>query len=244
MKPVLTHRAKTVVDAARLHRARDRRERGETLIEGPDVLRDAVAAGATIGSVFTTQEADAHEGAHLVDGTALARLADTKTPRGPVAVVKIPDAILVEQRNLVVAVGLSDPGNVGTIVRTAAALGYGFACTPGTSDPWSPKAIRAGAGGQFQTGVATVSHPGELEGWCLVSTTVAGGDAPGSVVDRPIALLIGEESGGLAPEWREASNANVTIPMIGETESLNAAVAAGILMYAFAKGSGNHRSEV
>lgn len=231
MEPVRTHRAKTVVEAARLHRAKERRERGLTLVEGPDLLADVKAAGANVVEVFG-------DGGTPVDELALERLAGTKSPRGPVAVVEIPTEWLDRSRNLLVSVGVSDPGNVGALVRTAAAFGWGFAYTGGSADPWSPKSIRAGAGGQFQTSVAGIGSIGEMGHWTIVATLPHGGEDISVVVERPVALLIGEEANGLDDRVLKDATHRITIPTPGATESLNAAVAAGIAVFTLSRGSG------
>ncbi|HWB87820.1 MAG TPA: RNA methyltransferase [Acidimicrobiia bacterium] len=231
MEPVRTHRARTVVEAARLHRARERKARRLTLLEGPELLRDVAATGANVLEVFG-------EGGTPVDERALQRLAGTKTPRGPVAVVQIPVERLDRSRNLLVAVGVSDPGNVGALVRTAAAFGWGFAYTPGSADPWSPKSIRAGAGGQFQTPVAAIDAIDVLGEWTTVATLPRGGKDPSKVTERPVAVLIGEEAHGLDDATLSAAAHLVTIPTPGVTDSLNASVAAGIAVYTLSRGSG------
>lgn len=229
MEPVRSHRAKSVVEAARLHRAKDRRQRGLTLVEGPDLIDDVARSGGRIVQVFSLEP---QEGQIPIDQRALDRLSGTKTPRGPVAVVEIPVEWLDRGRNILVSVGVSDAGNVGTMIRTAAAFGWGFAYTEGTADPWAPKTIRSGGGGQFQTPVARIGSLDALSGWTTVATVVRGGDTPPLEVSPPLALLIGEEAHGL-PDWAVAAcDRQMTIPMSGPTESLNAAVAAGIGVYA------------
>lgn len=237
-EPVLTHRATRVVDAARLHRARTRRERGLTLVEGPDLLADVVAAGVSPAEVFSVEP---RQGGNetAVDSRALERLTGTKSPRGPVAVVEIPTEWLDRDRNLLVAVGVSDPGNVGTMIRTAAAFGWGFAYTDGSADPWSPKTIRSGGGGQFQTPVSRIGSIAELGEWTTVATVVNGGADLESVTGNPIALLIGGEAHGLDETIAGPADYRVTIDTAGPTESLNAAVAAGIAVYALTFGSGD-----
>lgn len=242
MEPVRTHRAKSVVEAARLHRSRERRERGLTLVEGPHLIADVEASGAVIRTRFGIEPSA--PGVTPVDQKALERLAGTESPRGPVAVVEVPVERLDRSRNLLVAVGVSDPGNVGTMIRTAAAFNWGFAYTQGTADPWAPKTIRAGAAGQFQTPVSAIGSVGELSGWTTVATVVAGGDAPGSVQDRPVALMIGEEAHGLPQQVVAAAAHEITISTPGSTESLNAAVAAGIIVHELTKGSGELGADV
>lgn len=234
MDLVRNHRNKTVVDAARLHRAKDRRKTGLTLLEGPHLISDVRKAGGVIEQTFTTNP---EEDGVAVDERALKRLAGTDSPRGPIAVVRIPKERLIDDQNLLVAVGISDPGNLGTLVRTAASFGWGFAYTSGTADPWSPKAMRAGAGGQFQTAVARIESLSELDLWTTVATVVTGGIDPEEVSGFPLALLVGEEAHGLDDDDAERATLAMTIPTAGTTESLNAAVAAGIAVYALSKHS-------
>jgi RNA methyltransferase, TrmH family len=243
VEPVRTHRAKSVVEAARLHRARDRRERGLTLVEGPDLLRDVVLAGGEVLEVFSVESSNEPPPGTamptLVDQRALERLAGTKSPRGPVAVVRIPTEWLDRSRSLLVSVGVSDPGNVGTMIRTAAAFGWGFAHTEGSADPWSPKTIRAGGGGQFQTPVARIGSISELGEWATLATVAHGGERPESIPEGRYALLIGEEAHGLPEPVLASARHRLTIATPGPTESLNAAVAAGIAIYALSRGSGD-----
>jgi TrmH family RNA methyltransferase len=242
MEPVRTHRAKTVVEAARLHRARDRRERRLTLVEGRDLLKDVIRAGGVVREVFGVDSGE--DGVTLVDQRALERLAGTKTPRGPVAVVEIPTEWLDRSRDLLVSVGVSDPGNVGTMIRTAAAFGWGYAYMEGSADPWAPKTIRAGAGGQFQTPVARIGSLAELGEWTTVAAVARDGDPPGNITPRPVALLIGEEAQGLPPRVIETTDHQITITTTGPTESLNAAVAAGIAVYELSRLSGQGEADV
>lgn len=239
MEPVRNHRNQAVVNASRLHRSRHRRETGLTLAEGPNLISDAIDAGAQIESIYAladdrlAAELGVRSDCHLirVDERALQRIAGTETPRGPVAVVRIASRPASDDRDLLVAWGVSDPGNVGTLIRTAAAFDWAFGHHE-SADPWSPKSIRAGAGGQFQTTVAKVEHQAELADRFVVASVVADGDfagvAPG---ERRVALLIGDEAWGLPEQVVAAADARITIATPGMTESLNAAVAAGILVH-------------
>lgn len=252
MDPVRSHRSKTVVDAARLHRSRDRRREGLTLLEGPHLLADAVAAGARVQSVFAVSHDDQSaslardHGIELlvVDDRALARLAGTESPRGPVAVVEIPPpAPLGSESALLVSWGVSDPGNVGTMIRTAAGFGWRFGYTVGTADPWSPKVLRSAAGYQFRVALSPISGLDELRqaGFKVLATVVEGGRAPEMPLPTPLALLVGEEATGLPDVVVAGSDDRLSIPMPGGTESLNAAVAAGIMVYAISKHFGQPR---
>lgn len=252
MEPVRSHRNKTVVEAARLHRSRVRRDTGETLLEGPALVEDAIAAGCRIRVLFADEgDQRAHQMAResgidlvLVDRRAMQRLAGTETPRGPVGVAEIPHRSLEFNRDVLVSWGVSDPGNVGTLIRTAASFGWSYAYTAGSADPWSPKTLRAGAGGQFQTGIARLANIAELDDWATVATVPRGGVAPDTISGERIAVLIGSEAGGLPENVSGAADHLVTIPTRGATESLNAAVAAGIVVYEISKRSGQDQGTV
>jgi RNA methyltransferase, TrmH family len=245
VEPVRSHRNPRVVEAARLHRVRERRARGKTILEGPGLLAEALDAGVSPDVVFALPEDEvtAHLArAHgfdlsLVESAALGRVTGTATPRGPAAVIAVPAPTPPNGRDMIVAWGLSDPGNVGTLIRTAAAFGWEFGFTEGTADPWAPKVLRAGAGGHFRISISSVESLQALEdaGLDTVAMVVSGGVSPDALGSGSHALLVGEEAPGLPPDVVEAAAYKVTIPMPGGMESLNAAMAAGILIYQLSK---------
>ncbi len=236
MEPVRSPRNAKVVEASRLLRARERRATGLTLLEGPHVLAEAVAAGADIRRIFAlasdhaAEEAAGRSGAELVvvEQAALDRLAPTESPRGPIAVMTIPSPM--HGRGDTVMLAVTDPGNAGTIIRTAAAFGFDVHAAEGAVDLWSPKVVRAGAGAHFRTRLVQECPTAHI------ATVVSGGVAPrnlASVLDpnRPWAVLVGSEAHGLPAGVADSAEVKVTIPMPGGTESLNAAVAAAIVIY-------------
>lgn len=223
---------------AALRRARERRARRLTLLEGPHLLLEAVAAGAVVVEVFGLP--DDEEARSLaerggaewipVSGEVLDRLAPTETPRGPVAVMTLPAESQTSRDVLDLFVG--DPGNAGTLIRTAAAFALDVVCEDGAVDPWSPKVLRAGAGAHFRTAIAGALDPTVGR----IATVVTGGMAPrhlGSRLDpaRRWAVLVGSEAHGLSPSQAARADLVVTIPMVGGTESLNAGVAGSIVAY-------------
>ncbi len=231
-----------MVEASRLNRARDRRETGRTLVEGPNLLAEALGAGVVPEVVFGLESDEvsaasaSQHGVELlvVDPEALSRLAGTRSPRGPVAVVAIPSAgSLTGRPGALVSWGVGDPGNVGTLVRTAAGFGWAFAYTPGTADPWSPKVLRAGAGAQFRSRPVPISAVDDLNGagYDVVATVVNGGQPVDRLGTGRYAVLVGGEAVGLPDDVVEEAAHRVSIPMPGGTESLNAAVAAAIVVY-------------
>ena len=252
MEPVRNQRNTLVVEAARLHRARSRKARRQTIVEGPNLFAEALEAGVTFHTVFSLPTDDLTASLCsdrslrpiLIDEGALRRLAGTETPRGPIAVIDIPEDSLPVGRNVLVSVGVSDPGNVGALLRTAAAFGWSYAHTAGSADPWAPKTLRAGAGGQFHTAVTKIDDFSALEAWTTVAAVVDGGVAPDQVEGAPLAVLVGGESAGLPDEVVATAAWRVSIPMSGPTESLNAAVAAGIVVYELSKRTGEDPGQV
>ena len=171
------------------------------------------------------------------------RLTDACAGVGMLAVVRMREygaetvRALPPGSNLLVLDRIQDPGNLGTLVRTAAAAGYGAVLAmSGTADLWSPKVLRATAGTVFAIPFIAVKDPEELRemtaGRRLAVTAVEGGRPYyGENLREGIALVIGNESRGVSPEIMEMADVRVTLPMKGGVESLNAASAAAILMY-------------
>ncbi len=243
--PARSHRNTRVVEAARLHRARHRKQDARTLIEGPNLLTAAIESGTTPEILFALPDDGLSETKAVlhdielvrVDEAAMKRLAGTESPRGPVGVVSIPEQIELDGEGLIVSWGVSDPGNVGTLIRTAGAFGWGFAYTVGTADPWSPKVLRSGAGAQFSVTCGPVSKVEEVSqlGYTTVASEVSGGTELSSFPEGRYALVVGEEASGLPDDVVAAADMTVTIPMSGATESLNVSIAAGIIVYALSK---------
>jgi TrmH family RNA methyltransferase len=222
-----------------------------TLLEGPHLLEEAVAGGMRVFRVFANPddrdaaEAASRSNAELVTVTqpVLDRLAPTEHPRGPVAVVEIPEPRPLVGRNALVLWRVGDPGNVGTLLRTAAAFGLGVFLVEGTADPWSPKVLRAAAGAHFRLAMEWIPPTIEAEplsGYSTIATVVSGGEPPaGLTVREPFAILVGDEAHGLRQDVIRRASRRVTIPMPGGVESLNAAVAGAIIAYALVTGSGD-----
>jgi TrmH family RNA methyltransferase len=170
---------------------------------------------------------------HTVEDHVLRAAADAANPQSPLGVFARPASPGLTGDHVVVLVDISDPGNVGTIVRTAAALGWDVAVAGHTADPWSPKALRSGSGAHFSTNiveVGSVESAFDRDRYVVVATVVSGGVS--TIEDpRSVALLIGNESHGLSDHDRSFADIELTIPMPGGTESLNAAVAAALGMW-------------
>ena len=233
MEPGLSARNPRVQAAARLHRADERRRTGLTLLEGPHLVEEAIAAGVPLAEIFAVEGDSSFADATLLSQPALERLSSTQTPQSPVAVMPIPEHSLDPDRSVLVAWDVSDPGNLGTMVRTAAAFGLDVAAIGG-ADVWSPKTLRGGAGAHFHTSVVEVEDLQEIQA-VRVATVLSDGDPPDALPDGRLALLIGSEAHGLPPKAIASAEFRISIPMPGRTESLNAAAAAAILCYEVAK---------
>jgi TrmH family RNA methyltransferase len=148
------------------------------------------------------------------------------------------DQIAVEPRTVVLVLdGVQDPGNVGAVCRTGLALGAaGVLALPGTADLWNPKALRGSMGALFRLPSLHLAVE-ELTEWATrhrvaLWATGPGGRPIGTVpVGGPIALVLGNEGAGITPGLVSSASETVSIPLRGEVESLNVAVAAGILLY-------------
>ena len=193
------------------------------MLEGPRLIEEAEANGVVIREIFST---DPDQGTFISDA-ALERLSSTRTPQSPVAVIEIPVRPLTPGRSVVVAWDIADPGNLGAMIRTAAAFGLDVMTTAESADTWSPKVLRAAAGAHFHTGLGDV----DLSGLTSVATVMTGGIDPSELPADPIALLIGNEAHGLPADVISSADHRVSIRMPGGTESLNAAAAAAILCY-------------
>jgi len=171
-------------------------------------------------------------------------LAETVHSQGIIAVVKKPlyqlDKIKTHNKSLIlVANAIQDPGNLGTIIRIGAAAGIdGIILTEGTVDMYNAKVIRATMGSIFQLPVVEKVPDKEIIKWFKekrISIAIADVNAARNYysvnMNIPLALIIGNENKGPSELWKSAADINIKIPMIGRAESLNAAVAAGILTY-------------
>jgi TrmH family RNA methyltransferase len=185
-----------------------------------------------VESVFALED-DVIEGSFEVSAEVMRHLAPTLHPRGPVAVMRIPPSGHMA-RACLVAYDLSDPGNLGTLIRSAAAFGMDVGVTAASADAWAPKTLRSGAGAHFATTIEQGVHVSDLRnrGFTIVAAVPRGGTDPGILrsVELP-AILIGSEAHGL-PDQLDA-DVKVTIPI--RVESLNAGVTAGILAYAYGR---------
>ena len=179
------------------------------------------------------------------------KLADAHTPQPALAVVHAPSLAIDERfeaspSSFLVLVDVSDPGNVGTLIRTAEAAGCaGVVVTSETADVLSPKVVRSSAGSVLRVPVGEVSVdelPGVLAGLGAFSLATAMDGVPYSEVDIPadqsLAIILGSEAHGLDAELLSSASATVSIPMHGKVESLNVATAGAVLAFSLTRNPG------
>ncbi len=236
-----------------------RREQGKAVLENPVMLREALSAGVKVEDVFFS-ETSAKEDGNLValcethgipifsvSDRVMKKLSALETPQGVSAVIdlaSLPKMTLYPEGRYVVCERMSDPGNLGTVIRTADAMGFdGVILSKGSVDVFSPKVIRATMGSFFRVPVMTEADLPAILGKCkekgILSVAAVLDDKakPAQTVApvKGIAVLIGNEATGLSRETVSLCDQTAYIPMTGRTESLNAAVAAAIFMWIFRK---------
>jgi TrmH family RNA methyltransferase len=247
------HNPKIQAARALLGRPRERREAGAFVVEGVRLVEEAAASSFETRAVFFTAELSGRglravdqlraRGAQVeeVSPAVMQSLAETETTQGLLAVLSIthlpPRAPL---DFAVIADGPRDPGNLGTLMRTAAAAGAGaLLLAPGTTDPWAPKVVRGGMGAHFRLPLVELDWPGirgllrerEQPLEVLVSDVAGGAAYWDADLRAPVALVIGAEAQGASAEARALAEGVVHIPMPGRSESLNAAAAAAVLLF-------------
>jgi RNA methyltransferase, TrmH family len=247
---------KTLTLARDLRRRRARERHGLFVAEGVRTVEELLASPLDVrGLLVSPQLLAAPRGRELrervearglsvaeVSEQDFASAAETDTPQGVLAIARAPAARLEDldlspPATLVVLDGVQDPGNVGTILRTAAALGAAATVAlPGTVDLWNAKVVRSAMGAHFHHPAVSCTVD-ELDAFLAArSIPLWGADARGApvaTVPRPesVALAVGNEGAGLGPAVRARVSQLVSLPIASRVESLNVAVAAGILLY-------------
>lgn len=254
--PLPNRRRKTI---ASLTRRRHRRRHNQTLIEGPRALDAALAAEAPVVECVVTHEAQEdpriqqlldrmNVPTYVTDVETMQHLTDVATPQGIVAVVErllLGSETLLDRlpgdATVLLLDGVQDPGNVGTLLRTGAWFGVdAVVAAPNTAGLYGPKVMRAAAGGHWAVHLSRTDTPGTLldrlrrTGWSLYGADLEGLPARAWTPKRPSVLALGSEAHGLSPAVLDRLDTPVALPGAAHrpsAESLNVAVAGGILVY-------------
>lgn len=240
--------------------ARDRRARheaGRFIVEGIKLVTEVLASDLVVFEAYADaaweppydfREALRADDVELtqVSFRGIERIASTNSPQPVVAEVKIPRtqwSDIADGASLLVAVDLNDPGNVGTLARSAVAAGFdGIVCLGDTADPFAPKVIRSSAGALFRVpviverdvadGLAQVGERGVIRYGTRMADATPCDEAD---LTGPVALVLGSEAHGLGQAHADHIDSWLSVPMPGETESLNVAMAGTILAYEVAR---------
>lgn len=264
---IATNLASTIRD---LKRRKARGRRGLALLEGVRLVEEAQTAGTRIvGAVVSSELRRTTRGTALrasleshavavqeVTPRVFATLADTDAPQGIIAVIEprrwTPEDVRIDAAAVVLVVdGVQDPGNVGTLVRTAHALGArATIALRGTADPWGPKTLRSAMGATFRHPILVFDDAGFIAWSRRHDVTLWAAAADGEPLERAvaalngggkrtggvIAVIVGNEGAGIRPHLNAVAARRVAIPLAQGAESLNVAVAAGILLYEVTRG--------
>jgi TrmH family RNA methyltransferase len=225
--PRVKHWAKLASDG------RYRRSKGRALIEGPHLVQAAMQAGVEIHALLVSEKAQPTIGAKpvMLSERVFAGIVDAESPQGIAAEISIP-AGKFEDGDAVFLEGVQDPGNVGAIIRSAAAFGVkSVILDSACADAWSPKVLRAGMGGHFHLSIDT-DFAERLKAFkgTLACTVVRGGSAL-DAIPKPVGWIFGGEGQGVRAAVERLARLKITIPMASGTESLNVAAAAAICLY-------------
>ena len=210
--------------------------------QGSKLLGEALAAGRTVASVLTAEpleDLDPSIRQYIAAPELLAYVSPMKSAPELLFACRVPEPGPVTGSRLLLAEDMQDPGNVGTLIRTANAFGMdGVILAGACADPYGPKAVRASMGAVFRLPVWTLSAAGALEalreqGIPLIAAALREDSAEAGtfVFPRRLALAIGNEGHGLSPELLSAADTVLRIPMEPGAESLNAAAAAAVLLW-------------
>jgi RNA methyltransferase, TrmH family len=258
LEPIYSLKNPRVKEWAALKQKKYRNQTGQYLIEGVRLVEEAIAADVEIVQVLASFERTNERLDQLLDQVrakgipvtecsdpVLAHVADTQTPQGIVAIAKKPEPVdgfldmSQANANLVLLVdGIQDPGNLGTIIRTADAVAADAVfVSDNTVDPYHPKVVRAAMGSLFHLPVLEQSLPDRIDslrqyGFQIIGSSSHQGDVYYNVDLRgPHALVVGSEANGISQELEPYVDKWLRLPMLGKAESLNAAIAASVMMY-------------
>jgi len=243
-----------------LHKNKGRDEKGEYLIEGKRILQEALQRKAPLSRIYycTAKKYDGSDLLRLIEQasltgiqteevseTVMRKITTTEEPQGLMAVVRKKNSdwkqIIAEKSTILLVLdNIQDPGNLGTILRTALAADVRqIVLTKGTVDLYNPKVMRSSMGSIFSQTVLTGKDPQEIVSFChdkkykLVVSSMEGKSVfnEHSHENFPLALVIGNEAFGVSDCFLKNAGKKYSIPMFNEVESLNAAMAAGIFLY-------------
>ena len=231
-----------------LGRAKERREAGAFVVEGVRLVEEAETRGwgfrfvlyddslSERGSLLVEHVLSRGIEVEEVSGHLMKSLSDTETPQGILAVLDLTDVPIPGSPNFILIPDqIRDPGNLGTLLRTAAAAGVqAVFLPPETTDAFAPKVLRSGMGAHFRLPVRSMKWEKirrETQGLQVYLADMQGTSCWETDLRQPLALIVGGEAEGASEDARELATQKTSIPMAGDMESLNAGVAGSVLMF-------------
>ncbi|MCA0986295.1 TrmH family RNA methyltransferase [Guptibacillus algicola] len=234
-----------VKDWKKLQSKKGREKASAFLIEGPHIVEEAAKANALVtevilseGSEFEVNLFKDQPKVYTVTEKVMKEITATETPQGIIAVCEMTESVIEDKGKFILLDAIQDPGNLGTIIRTAHSAGYdGVLLGNGTVDLYNSKVLRSTQGSLFHIPIKKVDLQEAVQdfnnaGLSIYATEVSGG-TPYNQLQGPehFAIIMGNEANGVSKDLQELAHEKVYIPIYGGAESLNVAVAAGILMY-------------
>lgn len=228
-----------IVDVTKLADKKYRKSRNQFVIEGDRLISDAIKRGANVVSVFVAESVSYkynYDKKVVVRNNVFAKMCDTVNSQGILAIVEIPSNELQKPRgNCLVLDKLQDPGNVGTLIRSAVACGFTDIYAVNSVDLYSPKVLRSAMSAHFCAKLYQCNSIEDIFGLledCQVVVADMGGENvfQTQFADR-VALIVGNEGNGISDFSKQHANKIIAIPMENNFESLNAAVAGSVIMY-------------
>ncbi|WP_449355781.1 TrmH family RNA methyltransferase [Virgibacillus natechei] len=228
----------------KLHKRKERIDAGIFLIEGLHLVEEAWKSNWTIDEIIAMDEIELPDWirevpVEFVSDHVFQHISQTKTPQGIAAIVKMNNPVKAGGNHVLLIDAVQDPGNLGTMIRTADASGFdGIVLGNETVDLYNDKVIRATQGSLFHIPIFQANLKQEImelkqDGFHIWATALSENAKAYNEMTKhdKIALMVGNEGSGLQTELLQLADAIVTIPIYGKAESLNVSVAAGILMY-------------
>jgi len=243
MKIISSRQNEQVKALIKLKLQKERKKQNKFLAEGVRVCKTLIESGALLENLYTTERTldtakklASDNKIIQVTEPVMAKISTVSTPSGLVGSFQIPSPPSPEKLSSgLILAQIADPGNMGTLIRSCAAMGFTSVVTIEGADPWGPKSVQASAGQIINVNIfkwswqELLKHKAHLK---LLALVVEGGKPPKDVALKNALLVVGSEAHGIPKAWIHNCDDKLTIPMPGKTESLNAAVAGSIALYA------------
>lgn len=230
-----------IKNIVKLHESKNRKEQNKFIIEGQRAVETALANKLDLENIYITennlsftQKIISENKINIVSEAIMQKISAAATPSGILAIFKIPQKKITNLNPGLVLAQISDPGNMGTLIRTAAACDIKNVIIVEGVDPWSPKVVQSSAGTISQINIIILSWPELIKlkkDLKLYGLVVKGGKDPEAINSKEALIVVANEARGLPQDWQKDCDDVITLKMPGQTESLNAAIAGSIALY-------------